>query len=76
MPARVEQAPEVVLSDLHMLAMGGGRERTEAEYRALFAAAGVAPTRVIPTPSPFSGIEGICSEAKESRHEQSDRSGR
>ena len=71
MPARAEQAPEVVLSDLHMLAMGGGRERTEAEYRALFAAAGVALTRVIPTPSPFSVIEGVRAEAKESRHEQS-----
>jgi SAM-dependent methyltransferase len=71
MPARVEQAPEVILSDLHMLAMGGGRERTAAEYRALFAAAGLALTRVIPTSSPFSLIEGIRAEAKESSHEQS-----
>jgi hypothetical protein len=71
MPARAEQAPTVVLSDLHMLAMGGGRERTEAEYRALFAAAGVALTRVILTPSPFNVIEGVRSGAEESRHEQS-----
>ena len=36
------------LSDLNMLRGPGGRERTEAEYRSLFAAAGLNVTRVLP----------------------------
>ena len=40
------------LHDLEMLVfMSGGRERSRAEYRALFAAAGLRPGRVVPTPS-------------------------
>ena len=48
--------------DLVMLTLFGGRIRTEAEYRALFAAAGVNLTRVIPTDSvsnPMSILEGV-----------------
>ena len=46
--------------DLEMLLMTrGGRERTEDEYRALFEAAGFRLTRVIPTASPLSVIEGV-----------------
>ncbi|MDP8923133.1 MAG: acetylserotonin O-methyltransferase [Chloroflexota bacterium] len=45
--------------DVQMLVLTGGGERTEAEYRALLAAAGFRPTRVIPTPSTVSIIEGI-----------------
>jgi hypothetical protein len=42
--------PEVVMSDLTMLAMvPGGRERTEAEYRRLLEQAGLQLTRVVPT---------------------------
>ncbi len=41
-----------------LLVFGGGRLRTETEFRALFAAAGLRLTRVIPTPSPNSIIEG------------------
>jgi SAM-dependent methyltransferase len=44
--------------DLHMLIMTGGRERTESEYRDLFAAGGFTLTRIIPTESPLSIIEG------------------
>lgn len=44
--------------DLQMLIMTGGRERTESEYRELFAAGGFTLTRVIPTESPMSIIEG------------------
>ena len=44
--------------DLNMLVMTGGRERTEAEYRNLLAAAGFELTRIVSTPSPFSIIEG------------------
>jgi hypothetical protein len=46
------------LSDLNMLVSPGGQERTEAEYRALFTAAGFALTRIIPTRSRISLIEG------------------
>lgn len=47
------------LLDLNMLVMNGGRERTTAEFRALFTAAGLKLTRVIPTLSPLSLIEGV-----------------
>ncbi len=46
------------LSDLNMLVSPGGQERTEAEYRALYAAAGFTLTQVIPTRSRISLIEG------------------
>lgn len=45
--------------DLHMLAIPGGRERTEAEYAALFQAAGFELTRVIPTPAGPSVVEAV-----------------
>jgi hypothetical protein len=45
--------------DMTMLVMqGGGRIRTEDEHRALFEAAGLKLTRVIPTQSPLHLIEG------------------
>jgi hypothetical protein len=43
--------------DLWMLVWAGGKERTEAEYRALLASAGLALCRVVPTGSPVSVIE-------------------
>ncbi len=47
-------------ADLEMLVMTpGGRERTEAEYAALYAAAGFRLTRTIPTESPFAIFEGV-----------------
>ncbi|MDX6405429.1 MAG: hypothetical protein QOH70_2884 [Blastocatellia bacterium] len=45
--------------DLNMLVMTGGRERTEAEFRELYQRAGFRLTRVVPTESPFSVIEGV-----------------
>ena len=48
-----------MMSDLNMLAVGGGRERTEAEYRALLEAAGLKLTRVVPTQSLMSVVEGM-----------------
>lgn len=45
--------------DLNMLVMTGGRERTEEEFRQLYEAAGFRLTRVVPTESPFSVIEGV-----------------
>jgi hypothetical protein len=50
--------PSKVL-DLEMLAAPGGIERTEEEYRELFAAAGFRLNRIVPTKSPFSVIEGV-----------------
>ena len=41
-----------LLSDLNMVIRTGGCERTEAEYRALYKAAGFKLTRAIATPSP------------------------
>jgi hypothetical protein len=46
------------LLDLNMLVMNGGRERTKAEFQQVFAAAGLRMTRVIPTLSPLSIVEG------------------
>jgi len=44
--------------DLNMLVMTGGRERTEAEFARLYKDSGFRLTRVVPTESPFSVIEG------------------
>jgi hypothetical protein len=43
--------------DLEMMAMPGGRERTEEEFRQLFAKAGFELTRVVPMESALSVIE-------------------
>ena len=43
--------------DLNMLVMTGGRERTEAEYRALLDSAGLRLMRIIPTHTEMSVIE-------------------
>jgi len=45
-------------TDLNMLVVTGGRERTEADFRALVERAGLHVTRVVPTPAAFSIIEG------------------
>lgn len=51
------------LLDLHMLVLLGGRERTEAEYGALLAAAGFAMRRVVPLPGgTWSVVEGVRAE--------------
>ena len=53
------------LTDLSMLVGPGGQERTEAEYRALYSAAGFALTQVIPTQSRMSLIVGVPRAAHE-----------
>jgi hypothetical protein len=50
-------ATPAALMDLNMLVMLTGRERTSEEYGALFARAGLALSRVVPTHSPFVVIE-------------------
>ena len=52
------------IQDLEMLLSPGGLERTEREYRELFAAAGFELTRIIPTASPMSVIEGVKIKAR------------
>ena len=56
-PAGGEPHPSK-LFDLIMMAIPGGRERTEDEYGALFTAAGLHLTRVVPTSSLVSVVEG------------------
>jgi hypothetical protein len=41
-----------------MLLIPGGRERTEVEYREMYAMAGFTLTRIVPTPTEVSVIEG------------------
>ena len=49
-----------ILVDIEMLVMtDGGKERTEDEFRALYAAGGFRLTRAVPTPTPWSVIEGF-----------------
>ncbi|MBX7072470.1 MAG: methyltransferase [Pirellulales bacterium] len=45
--------------DLNMLVMPGGKERTAAEYRQLFSAAGLKLSRIIPTTADVSVIEAV-----------------
>ena len=45
--------------DLEMLVIASGKERTEAEYASLFAGAGWKFTRIVPTKSPVSILEGV-----------------
>jgi hypothetical protein len=45
--------------DLEMLLLPGGRERTEQQFRDLFAASGWRLNRIVPTHSPVSIVEGV-----------------
>lgn len=44
--------------DLLMMILLGGRERNEADFRELFARAGLKMTRIVATPSLLSIVEG------------------
>ncbi len=64
LPAVVERSDQVqrmVMADINMLVCAGGRERTEAEFQALFTSADFRLTAVIPAPAPsiLSVIEGV-----------------
>jgi hypothetical protein len=55
---RPDNAPDPIkLTDLILLGVTSGRERTEAEFRELFTAAGLRLTRVLGTPSSLSILE-------------------
>jgi hypothetical protein len=45
--------------DLIMLAIPGGRERTGEQYRTLFDVAGLQVSRILPTNTPVSIVEGV-----------------
>jgi hypothetical protein len=47
------------LLDLEVFLMGGGRERTEGEFRDLFESSGFTLSRVVPTQESIAVIEGI-----------------
>ena len=47
----------IAASDVHMMVMNGGQERTEAHYRALLEAAGLTLTRIVPAGSVMSVVE-------------------
>jgi hypothetical protein len=53
---------DVAFSDLNMLVLAGGQERTESEFRALLGRAGFRLARVVPAP-PLCVLEAIPEEA-------------
>ncbi len=58
LPAGREPHPGLI-ADINMMVMVGGRERTEDQFRELFAQAGLKLTRIIPTESRVSMIEAV-----------------
>ena len=59
LPERVEEAPEIVRSDLIMLVEVGGRERSENEFHNLLRSAGFRLRRVLATPLSLSILETV-----------------
>lgn len=62
LPERIENPDEAlstVMSDLHMMVVLGGRERTVNEYRDFLDQAGLRMTRAVPTGSEFVAIEAV-----------------
>jgi hypothetical protein len=52
-PPRIDRSPAsqgAAANDVNMLVCTGGRQRSEPEFRALYAAAGSTLTRLVPTP--------------------------
>jgi hypothetical protein len=54
-----DRAPQARLADLLMMVVYGGRERTETEFRALLAAAGLRLTRTLHTPAGVAVLEAV-----------------
>ena len=59
LPEGEEPALEAAMMDIAMLVVTGGRERTASRFAALYSNAGFRLSRVVPTASPFSLVEGI-----------------
>jgi hypothetical protein len=62
-PPRLDQSDasrRAAANDVNMLVCTGGRQRSEAEFRSLYAAAGLALSRIITTDLPYASIiEGV-----------------
>jgi hypothetical protein len=62
-PPRIDQSETsrgAAANDVNMLVCTGGRQRSEVEFRSLYAAAGLALSRIIPTDMAFASIlEGV-----------------
>jgi O-methyltransferase domain len=58
-PEEPGDAVPTLLSDLNMLVITGGQERTNAEYASLLAAAGLTIGTVQPVAFPYGIIEGL-----------------
>lgn len=58
LPPTPEPSP-AFLMDMNMMVVLDGRERSEADFAALLARAGLRLVRVVPTPSPFALIEAV-----------------
>jgi SAM-dependent methyltransferase len=61
-PPRIDQSLEsrgAAANDVNMLVCSGGRQRSEQEFRELYAATGFKLTRVVPTPARVCVIEGV-----------------
>ena len=67
MPERFRATPDdlrLVMAELHMMVVLGGRERTEAEFHNLFAAAGLNLVRKAPLPTGTWALESVKSPTK------------
>jgi hypothetical protein len=61
-PPRVDQSLEsrgAAANDVNMLVNTGRRQRSEAEFRSLYEAAGFVLTRIVATPACACVIEGV-----------------
>ena len=62
-PPQVDQSEasrRAAANDVNMLVCTGGRQRSEAEFRSLYTAAGLVLSRIITTDLPFASIiEGV-----------------
>jgi hypothetical protein len=61
-PSRIDQSLDsrgAAANDVNMLVNTGGRQRSEEEFRALYAGAGFKLTRIVDTPGRISIIEGV-----------------
>jgi hypothetical protein len=61
-PPRIDGSLEcrgAAANDVNMLVVAGGRQRSEQEFRALYAGAGFELTRIVPTAARLALIEGV-----------------
>ena len=68
-PSHIDQSDAsrgAASNDVNMLVCTGGRQRSEAEFRSLYGAAGFTLTRIVPIQATSSVIEGIWSPEDES----------